>query len=148
SRRLARTRRMPATTISRRSPLAGRKGISLSKGYIAFKSNTTGGVGGHFEKAFHLFWANREEYLGHYHLRSNAESTFSAVKRKFGTSVMSLTGTAMVNECLVKFLCQNLSVLVQVEEKLGLVPVFWKDEPADDDSEVPAVLPLQRAQRI
>src|SRR5205823_4331094 len=69
-----------------------------TQGYIAFKSNTTGGVGGHFEKAFHLFLANREEYLAHYHLRSNAESTFSAVKRKFGPSVMSLTETAMVNE--------------------------------------------------
>jgi transposase len=119
-----------------------------AQGYIAFRSNTTGGVGGHFEKAFHLFLANREEYLAHYHLRSNAESTFSAVKRKFGASVMSLTETAMVNECLVKFLCQNLSCLVQVEEKLGLVPVFWKDEPADDDGEAPAILPLQQVQRI
>jgi transposase len=117
-----------------------------AQGYIAFKSNTTGAVGGHFEKAFHLFSANRDEYLSHYHLRSNAESTFSAVKRKFGASVMSQTETAMVNECLLKFLCQNLSVLVQVEERLGLVPVFWKDEPADDD-DGPAILPMQ-AQRI
>jgi hypothetical protein len=119
-----------------------------AQGYIAFKSNTTGGVGGHFEKAFHLFLANREEYLSHYHLRSNAESTFSAVKRKFGPSVMSLTETAMVNECLVKFLCQNLSCLVQVEEKLGLATVFWKNEPAEDDGEDPTILPLQRVQRI
>ena len=119
-----------------------------AQGYIAFKSNTTGGVGGHFEKAFHLFLANREEYLAHYHLRSNAESTFSAVKRKFGPSVMSLTETAMVNECLVKFLCQNLSCLVQAEERLGLTPVFWKDEPADDNDGGPAILPLQQAQRI
>jgi transposase len=106
-----------------------------AQGYIAFKSNTTGGVGGHFEKAFHLFLANRDEYLSHYHLRSNGESTFSAVKRKFGASVMSLTETAMVNECLVKFLCQNLCCLVQAEEKLGLVPVFWKGEPVDDEGE-------------
>jgi transposase len=120
-----------------------------AQGYIAFKSNTTGGVGGHFERAFHLFMASRDEYLSHYHLRSNAESTFSAVKRKFGSSVMSLTDTAMVNECLVKFLCQNLSVLVQVQERLGLVPVFWKDEPPEeeegDDGEI---LPFGAAQRI
>jgi transposase len=121
-----------------------------AQGYIAFKSNTTGAVGGHFEKAFHLFLANREEYLGKYHLRSNVESTFSAVKRKFGSSVMSLTDTAMVNECLVKFLCQNLSVLVQVEEKLGLVPIFWKDEPKDEEEngDERTVLALPVAQRI
>jgi transposase len=119
-----------------------------AQGYIAFKSNTTGGVRGHFEKAFHLFLANRDEYLSHYHLRSNAESTFSAVKRKFGASVMSLTDTAMVNECLTKFLCQNLSCLVQAEERLGLTPVFWKNEPTDDDHDGAAILPLRLAQRI
>src|SRR4029077_2031934 len=54
------------------------------QGYIAFKANATGGAGGMYEKAFHHFMANRDEYLSHYHLRSNSESTFSAVKRKFG----------------------------------------------------------------
>jgi transposase len=120
-----------------------------AQGYIAFKANTTGAVGGHFERAFHLFLANRQEYLDHYHLRSNGESTFSAVKRKFGHSVMSLTDTAMLNECLVKFLCQNLSVLVQVQERLGLVPVFWKDEPADDeDGDQRDLIAFPMAQRI
>jgi hypothetical protein len=38
------------------------------KGFIAFKVNTTGEVGGMFEKAFHFFRLNREEYLSHYHL--------------------------------------------------------------------------------
>ena len=100
-----------------------------------------------------MFVANRDEYLSHYHLRSNAESTFSAVKRKFGHSVMSLTDTAMVNECLVKFLCQNLAVLVQVEERLDLVPVFWKDELIDDegddkDGDRGDVIAFPQAQRI
>ncbi len=51
-------------------------------GFIAFKENATGAVGGHFEKAFHYFSFKREEYLQHYHKRSNVESTFSMVKRK------------------------------------------------------------------
>ena len=121
-----------------------------AQGYIAFKANATGAVGGHFEKAFHLFQADREDYLDHYHLRSNVESTFSAIKRKFGHAVMSLTDTAMTNECLVKFLCQNLSVLVQVQEKLGLVPVFWKDEPPLDDevADERSVIAFPQAQRI
>jgi hypothetical protein len=120
-----------------------------AQGYIAFKATTTGAIGGHFEKAFLLFLANREEYLAGYHKRSNVESTFSAVKRKFGPAVMSLKETAMVNECLVKFLCQNLSVLVQVEERLGLVPVFWPNEPAEEeDADQADILTFPQAQRI
>src|SRR5207249_697396 len=57
--------------------------------FIAFKSNATGGVGGQFEKAFHYFQFQREAFLAKYHQRSNVESTFSAIKRKFGDSVMS-----------------------------------------------------------
>ena len=66
--------------------------------YAAFKTNSTGGVGGLFEKMFHLFCLNREEYLRHYHKRSNVEWAVSMVKRKFGDSLRSKTDTAMVNE--------------------------------------------------
>ena len=52
--------------------------------YAAFKSNATGAVGGIYERMFHLFSLYREHYLEHYHKRSNVESTFSMVKRKFG----------------------------------------------------------------
>ena len=45
--------------------------------YAAFKSNTTGAVGGLFEKAFHYFCLHREEFLRLYHRRSMIESTFS-----------------------------------------------------------------------
>jgi hypothetical protein len=34
----------------------------------------------------------------------------------------------MVNEVLCKVLCHNLTVLIQEQETLGIVPVFWKDE--------------------
>jgi transposase len=96
--------------------------------YAAFKSNTTGAIGGQFEKAFHLFQFNQEEYLAHYHKRSNVESTISAVKRKFGSDVANKTDTAQTNEVLCKFLCHNLTCLIQEQETLGIVPVFWKDE--------------------
>lgn len=111
--------------------------------FIAFKNNATGAAGGEFEKAFHYFSFHREEYMAHYHKRSNVESTFSAVKRKFGDSVVSRTDTAMVNEVPCKFLCQNLTCLIQEQETLGIVPVFWKDEPADEE-EPPAILSLVR----
>ena len=88
-------------------------------GFLAFKSTATGGVGGLFEKMFHFFQFQREEFLAHYHQRSNVESTFSAVKRKFGDSVMSKTDTAMVNEVLCKLLCHNLCCLIQEQTTLG-----------------------------
>jgi len=91
-------------------------------GYIPFKSNATGGVGGLFAKAFHYFCLNREEFLGHYHKRSNVESTFSAVKRKFGDSVRSKTDIAMKNEVLAKFVCNNICCLISAWYELGWWP--------------------------
>jgi transposase len=101
--------------------------------FIAFKSNNTGEVGGAFEKAYHYFQFNQAEYMAHYHKRSNVESTFSAIKRKFGDSVMSKNDTAMVNETLCKILCHNLTCLIQEQETLGITPVFWKDEEEQDE---------------
>jgi transposase len=104
-----------------------------AKAFIAFKSNTTGGRGGHFEKAFHYFQFNQEEYMAHYHKRSNVESTFSAIKRKFGADVVSKNPTAMVNEVYCKLICHNLTCLIQEQEHLGIVPVFWKDDENRDN---------------
>jgi hypothetical protein len=77
-----------------------------------------------------------------YHRRSNVESTFSAIKRKFGASVASRTDAAMANEVLCKILCHNLTCLLQEQETLGIVPVFWKDEGKEEGG--PAILPLVR----
>jgi transposase len=110
--------------------------------FIAFKSNATGAKGGMLEKAFHYFQFNQEEYMAKYHKRSNVESTFSAIKRKFGDYVMSKTDTAMANEVLCKVLCHNLSCLIMEQETLGIAPVFWKDERPEADQ--PAILSLLR----
>jgi transposase len=112
--------------------------------FIAFKENNTGGAGGVFEKAFHYFQFKQEEYLTHYHKRSNVESTFSSIKRKFGDAVMSRTDAGMVNEVLCKILCHNLTCLIQEQETLGISPVFWHDEPKDVPASMPTgdVLPL------
>jgi hypothetical protein len=113
-----------------------------AEGFIAFKENATGGVGGMFEKAFHFFQFNQEEYMGKYHKRSNVESTFSAIKRKFGGSVSGKTDAAMVNEVLCKILCNNLTCLIQEQETLGITPVFWKEE----KEECADILPLAKVQ--
>jgi hypothetical protein len=70
--------------------------------YICFKSNTTAAGGGLMAKMFHLYNLNRDNYLSHYHKRSNVETTFSMIKAKFGDSIRSKTDTAMVNEALAK----------------------------------------------
>lgn len=93
--------------------------------YAAFRKNTTGGVGGLYEKMFHLFCANREDYLKHYHRRSNVESVFSAVKRKFGESVRCKTLTAAKNEVYAKLVCQNVCCLIQAMYELNLAPPTW-----------------------
>src|SRR5262249_23752079 len=45
--------------------------------YIPFKSSATGESGGLWAKMFHYFSFRREEFLQHYHKRSNIESTFA-----------------------------------------------------------------------
>lgn len=104
--------------------------------YAAFRGNTTGEVGGLFGKGFHYFKAHRDDFLRHYHRRSNVESTFSMVKAKFRDHVRSKTDAAMINEVLLKFLCHNLCCLVSAIYELGIGPAFWGREPAGD----PAIL--------
>jgi transposase len=93
--------------------------------FIAFKSNNIGDGGGMWTQMFHFFMFKRDEFLQHYHKRSNVESTFSMMKRKFGDSIRSKTETAMTNEALCKVLCHNLTVLIHEMYELGIDPVFW-----------------------
>lgn len=105
--------------------------------YLAFKRSATGAIGGVYERMYHLFSLNKEEYLHHYHRRSNIESFFSAVKRLFGDAVRSKSDTAMRNESLAKLLAYNITLLVHAIYELGLEPRF-----ADERGELPRILPL------
>ncbi|MBI2817171.1 MAG: transposase [Acidobacteria bacterium] len=95
--------------------------------YIPFKSNTTGEGPELWRKMFHFYQFNRTGFLQHYHKRSNVETVFSMMKRKFGGAVRSKTPTAQVNEILCKVICHNLSVLVQSIFELGIEPTFWAE---------------------
>lgn len=103
--------------------------------FIMPKCNTTGMVGGLFQKMVRYFECRQQDFMNHYHKRSNVESTFSAVKRKFGDSVLSRTDTAMVNEVLCKLLAHNICCLIMEQCVLGIEPVFWPEEkePERDD---------------
>jgi transposase len=110
--------------------------------FIPFKSNSQPNEAGSlWQTMYHYFQFRRDEFLSHYHQRSNAESTFSAVKRKFGDAVRSKTETAMKNEVLCKFLCHNICCVIMEQCVLGIEAVFWGDEPKGEN---PDVLPLIR----
>jgi transposase len=100
--------------------------------YIAFKSIHSGAAGGLWEKMFHYFAFNRQEFLGHYHKRSNVESTFSMIKAKFRDHVRSKTDVAMANEVLCKILCHNICCVIQAMYELVIEPTFWNNAASKD----------------
>jgi transposase len=93
--------------------------------YIPFKTNSVIGNTPVWDKMFHFFQYKRDEFLAHYHQRSNVESVFSMVKRKFGDAVRSRTDTAMMNEALAKIVCHNLCCVIQEWYELGIDPTDW-----------------------
>src|ERR1700676_470139 len=95
--------------------------------FIPFKSNTAfSGRADLWGRMFHYFMYNRDEFMKHYHLRSNVETTFAMVKAKFGTRIRSKTNVAQVNEVLCKLLCHNLCCLVHATYELGIEATFWR----------------------
>ena len=99
--------------------------------YIAFKINASEGNGGLWAKMYHLFCLQKDAFLRHYHQRSNVESTFSMVKRKFGDSVRSKMDIAMKNEVLAKLICHNICCVIQSAYEFGVEPIF-ATEPEHD----------------
>lgn len=109
--------------------LAGDLGFDL---YIPFKDNSTGRAGGSplWRKAFLFFQMHREEFEAKYHARSNVESVFSALKRKFGEALKSKNRVAQENELLAKVLAYNLTVLIHEIFEHGIIPDFLQDREA------------------
>ncbi len=99
--------------------------------FIAFKANANPKSDGLYAKMFHYYSLRRDDFLTHYHKRSNVETTFSMIKAKFGDHLRSKTDTAMVNEALCKVLGHNVCCLIQSHYELGIVPIFWADEPGE-----------------
>jgi transposase len=100
--------------------------------YIPFKSNSTAGMTNStysakssvWTRMFHFYNLHREEFLQHYHKRSNVETTFHMIKAKFGQRLRSKTLTAQINEALCKVLCHNLCVVIQSTHELGIDATF------------------------
>jgi len=93
--------------------------------FIMFKVDSSGGGSDSWKKMFHLFQYHEEEFLAHYHKRSNVESTFNMVKSKFRSSLRSRSDTSLINETLCKILCHNLVVLNHEMLELKIDPTDW-----------------------
>jgi transposase len=95
--------------------------------YIPFKSHTTGDGGGNalWRRLWAYYQFQRDDFLPHYHKRSNVETTFFMIKAKFGGKLWSKSEAGQINEALLKVVCHNIVVLVQSIYELDIEPVFW-----------------------
>jgi transposase len=94
--------------------------------YIPFRKGMTGRSKGTplWNRAYHYFKLNADDFMEHYHKRSNAESTFAAIKKKFGETIKSKNRIAQENELLCKIIAYNISVLIHSMYELGITPNF------------------------
>ncbi|HVR38663.1 MAG TPA: transposase, partial [Thermoanaerobaculia bacterium] len=65
-----------------------------------------------WSKLFHLYSYRKDEFLPHYHRRSNVESTFSMMKRVFTDTLRSKKEEAQTNELLLMVIAHNIRTLV------------------------------------
>lgn len=96
--------------------------------FIPFKSNSVGmsSRSAHWKRMWCHFSLKSEDFLNHYHRRSNVESAMWMIKSKFGGAVRSKLPTAQVNEVLCKVLCHNLTCIVHAITEFGIDADFAK----------------------
>lgn len=94
--------------------------------FIPFKSSAKGRAKGSpaWKKAYHFFQMHEDQFEQVYHKRSNVETSFGAVKQKFGESLKSRNHRAQVNELYGKLIAYNITVLIRLVHEAGLQPVF------------------------
>ena len=106
--------------------------LTLVKGaipYIPFREGekhkpNPSGKGELWKRMYHFYNFKLEEFLTHYHKRSNAESTFQMIKARFGERLRSKTERAQINEALITVLCHNICVVIQSMHELGIEADF------------------------
>ena len=97
--------------------------------FIPFKSNATDKSRGSaiWKKMYHYFMLNNEQFLEHYHKRSNVETSVFMIKSKFGDSVRSKSWTAQVNEVLCKVIAHNICCVIMEMHTLGIEADFVRE---------------------
>jgi len=96
--------------------------------YIPFKEGSRGtrtrGGSPIWKRMYYLFQYQNDEFMAHYHKRSNVETVFQMVKAKFGDKLKSKNWVAQQNELLCKLIAHNICVLIQEMHELGIRPEF------------------------
>jgi len=92
--------------------------------FITFREGVTDRCRGAliWKRMYQYFTQHREEFMEHYHKRSNAETVFSMIKRKLGMRLRNRKEISQVNEVLLKCLAHNIIVLIH--EMFELVSGF------------------------
>lgn len=98
--------------------------------FIPFKKNVTGkrATNSIWRKMYHYFMYKHDEFLEHYHKRSNSETIFHMIKTKFSSDIKSKKQTAQFNEMLIKVLAHNICVVIQEINELGVRAEFFVGE--------------------
>lgn len=102
--------------------------------FIPFKKSAKGKKRGFnaWRRMWLYFNSYQDLFWQHYHKRSNVETAFHMIKRKFGNHVSSRKPQAQDNEILCKVLCHNICVLIQEVNELGIKTDFSaKDAPTE-----------------
>lgn len=100
-----------------------------AKAFIPFKSNSTAKPKNSplWKKMYHYFMLNQDDFLEHYHKRSNVETSVFMIKSKFGNSVRSKNWIAQVNEVLCKIICHNICCVIMEMHNLGIEADFVRE---------------------
>ena len=83
--------------------------------YIPFKSNSNDRDKKNsplWNRMYHYFAYKQDEFMAHYHKRSNVESTFMMIKTKFGDALRA-DATAHINDALCEGAVPNIVCLIQ-----------------------------------
>ncbi len=82
---------------------------------IPFKKNATAKSRGSliWRRMFRYFKDNQEEFMKRYHKRSNVETCFHMLKRRYGNNIRTKNFNSNVNEIKIRCLCHNICVLIQ-----------------------------------
>jgi transposase len=96
--------------------------------FIPFKSNSVGmaSQSPHWRKMWAHFSLKSDDFLAHYHRRSNVETAMWMIKSKFSGAVRSKLPVAQTNEVLAKVLCHNLACIVHAIAEFGIDADFGK----------------------
>jgi transposase len=103
-----------------------------TKVFIPFKVNSRQRRDEVWNRLHAYYLLNREEFLAHYHKRSNSEALFSSMKRVLSSSVRARSSAGSIAEVYLKVLVHNIRMLVHSIYELGIDPEFWQEPKAKE----------------